>query len=424
MKTGVSTTPWLSVSRPRRARPSVSSTLELRACAELSQRALRMAARLRGAAPCRCCRSPISRAAPPVPPPLPVRRAARRLRAATARQPPSMQALQRIETHRRDLRGEPQLRQPVRPVSRRRTASPTRRAEQKTQLDHDGNAAAATCRRSTTTASPTRASRALPNGPFRIDAPPINRAHRRDRAEPDPRLLPQPGADQRRHATTCSSRCRSVGGWTMGYYDGSHAAGCGSGRSDYTLADNFFMGAFGGSYLNHQWLICACTPRSRERAGGDARRSSTTTASSRSSPTRRRPVLARCRSQRRRRRRSRPTATSVNTSQPPYQPSGVPPAAGGNARARRSEARNGRQPVPPQTAKTIGDTLVGEGRVVGLVRRRLERGARRRPPAARARSARVIYNRERGQPDLPAAPPAVQLLRALRAGHRGPRAST
>ena len=28
----------------------------------------------------------------------------------------------------------------------------------------------------------------------------------------------------------------------------------------YTLADNFFMGAFGGSFLNHQCLICACTP--------------------------------------------------------------------------------------------------------------------------------------------------------------------
>src|SRR5258708_8168315 len=29
----------------------------------------------------------------------------------------------------------------------------------------------------------------------------------------------------------------------------------------YTLADNFFMGAFGGSYLNHFWLACACTPK-------------------------------------------------------------------------------------------------------------------------------------------------------------------
>ena len=28
----------------------------------------------------------------------------------------------------------------------------------------------------------------------------------------------------------------------------------------YTLADNYFHSAFGGSFLNHQWLICACTP--------------------------------------------------------------------------------------------------------------------------------------------------------------------
>src|SRR6478736_767542 len=28
----------------------------------------------------------------------------------------------------------------------------------------------------------------------------------------------------------------------------------------YTLADHFFQAAFGGSFLNHFWLICACTP--------------------------------------------------------------------------------------------------------------------------------------------------------------------
>ena len=33
---------------------------------------------------------------------------------------------------------------------------------------------------------------------------------------------------------------------------------------EYTLADNFFMAAFGGSYLNHHWLICACTPQHQE----------------------------------------------------------------------------------------------------------------------------------------------------------------
>jgi acid phosphatase len=30
--------------------------------------------------------------------------------------------------------------------------------------------------------------------------------------------------------------------------------------AQYTLADNFFHSAFGGSFLNHQWLVCACTP--------------------------------------------------------------------------------------------------------------------------------------------------------------------
>ncbi|CAA7612884.1 Acid phosphatase [Magnetospirillum sp. LM-5] len=30
--------------------------------------------------------------------------------------------------------------------------------------------------------------------------------------------------------------------------------------SQYTLADNFFQAAFGGSFLNHMWLACACTP--------------------------------------------------------------------------------------------------------------------------------------------------------------------
>ena len=28
----------------------------------------------------------------------------------------------------------------------------------------------------------------------------------------------------------------------------------------YTLLDNFYMGTFGGSFLNHIWLVCACAP--------------------------------------------------------------------------------------------------------------------------------------------------------------------
>jgi acid phosphatase len=51
-----------------------------------------------------------------------------------------------------------------------------------------------------------------------------------------------------------------AGGMTMGYYDGSKMALWKIARQ-YTLADNFFMGAFGGSFLNHQYLICACAPQ-------------------------------------------------------------------------------------------------------------------------------------------------------------------
>ncbi|WP_428311316.1 acid phosphatase [Hydrocarboniphaga sp.] len=50
-----------------------------------------------------------------------------------------------------------------------------------------------------------------------------------------------------------------AGGLVMGYYDGSRMS-LWSLAKDYVLADNFFQGAFGGSFLNHQYLICACAP--------------------------------------------------------------------------------------------------------------------------------------------------------------------
>jgi phospholipase C len=48
-------------------------------------------------------------------------------------------------------------------------------------------------------------------------------------------------------------------GLVMSYYD---AAQMPEGRlaRQYVLADNFFHAAFGGSFLNHFWLVCACTP--------------------------------------------------------------------------------------------------------------------------------------------------------------------
>src|SRR4051812_2640849 len=53
-------------------------------------------------------------------------------------------------------------------------------------------------------------------------------------------------------------------GLTMGTYDTTalpiyaylHAAG----HPNYVIADRFFQAAFGGSFLNHQWLVAAATP--------------------------------------------------------------------------------------------------------------------------------------------------------------------
>jgi len=53
-------------------------------------------------------------------------------------------------------------------------------------------------------------------------------------------------------------------GLAMGYYDTTrlpiynylHAPG----HPKYAIADNFFQGAFGGSFLNHQWLVAAAAP--------------------------------------------------------------------------------------------------------------------------------------------------------------------
>ena len=50
-----------------------------------------------------------------------------------------------------------------------------------------------------------------------------------------------------------------AGGVTMGHWDYSQSK-LWALAQQYVLADNFFMGAFGGSFLTHQYLICACAP--------------------------------------------------------------------------------------------------------------------------------------------------------------------
>ena len=55
-----------------------------------------------------------------------------------------------------------------------------------------------------------------------------------------------------------------VTGLTMGYYDTTQLPLYrylhGPDHPSYAIADNFFQAAFGGSFLNHQWLIAAATP--------------------------------------------------------------------------------------------------------------------------------------------------------------------
>ena len=48
-------------------------------------------------------------------------------------------------------------------------------------------------------------------------------------------------------------------GLAMGYYPTAQLP-MAKEAANYVLSDNFFHGAFGGSFLNHQWLVCACTP--------------------------------------------------------------------------------------------------------------------------------------------------------------------
>ncbi len=49
-------------------------------------------------------------------------------------------------------------------------------------------------------------------------------------------------------------------GLVMSAYDATNMPE-GNLAQQYTMADNFFHAAFGGSYLNHFWLVCGCTPR-------------------------------------------------------------------------------------------------------------------------------------------------------------------
>jgi phospholipase C len=261
-------------------------------------------------------------------------------------------------------------------------------AEQKTQLDHDGRPLPYLPPVYEGNKVNPRFPQNLPNGPFQIDAPPVN-----GRME---EVLPSPIHNYYQNREQINGgknnlfvAMTNVGAWTMGYFDGSKMK-VWNWAKQYTLTDHFFMGAFGGSYLNHQWLICACTP---------------------TDPTA--PPTAKAQLDEQGRLRKRPESPPsvllgpvqvydgrvspdgyvVNTAQPPYQPSGIPPAAGGSL----DLANPAGHPLAPQTLKTIGDTLSAKGVswawYAGGWNAALADG-RKDPTIRRA----VIYSREPGSP--------------------------
>jgi acid phosphatase len=189
----------------------------------------------------------------------------------------------------------------------------------------------------------------LANGPFRIDAEPANlplSVPTRDLVHRFYQNIEQiDGGRNDRFAAVSDA-----GGLVMGYYDGSSMAVWQLAR-EFTLADHFFMGTFGGSFMNHLWLACACATRYPEApdalkshvdAQGRLLRKADSPSSALTGPPRWEQDGA-----------LTPEGDAINTMQPPYQPSGIAPAAGGDPQL----ADAARHPLPPQDAPTIGDHL-------------------------------------------------------------------
>ncbi len=150
------------------------------------------------------------------------------------------------------------------------------------------------------------------------------------------------------------------GGEVMGHYDGSGLP-MWSIAQHYTLADNFFMGGFGGSFFNHMYLACACAPLYPDADKSPAKPSisvvepdgvtlklaANSPASALGGP----PKFVSDGN-------LTPDFYAVNTMQPPYQPSAVKPAPGEDpAYADPANPTT----LTPQTETTIGDLLTAKG---------------------------------------------------------------
>jgi len=146
-----------------------------------------------------------------------------------------------------------------------------------------------------------------------------------------------------------------AGGLVMGHY--AHAKlPLERIAKEFVLADNFFMGAFGGSFLNHFWLVCACTPTYPNAANSPAKSliaavedDKVTLKTKPESPASALDGIPKFFDG-----NLTPDFYAVNTMQPPYQPSGNKPAEGGDP-ALADPAKP--TTLPPQTEQHIGDLL-------------------------------------------------------------------
>ncbi|QEL56242.1 acid phosphatase [Chromobacterium paludis] len=157
-----------------------------------------------------------------------------------------------------------------------------------------------------------------------------------------------------------------AGGLSMGYYDGSKMA-MWKLAQQYTLADNFFMGAFGGSFLNHQYLICACAPEypnaDTSVAKGSISAIDTDSKGNfvRLTPADNSPVsvlIGPAKYKNDSNLTPKDNAGkfyAVNTMQPPFQPSGNKPAAGDSTGKYADPGKS--TTLPAQTQATIADRL-------------------------------------------------------------------
>jgi acid phosphatase len=164
-----------------------------------------------------------------------------------------------------------------------------------------------------------------------------------------------------------------AGGLTMGHFDTSRSALYALAH-EYVLADHFFQGAFGGSFLNHQYLICACAPQYPNADTDPAKpsiaildRDAAGHYLPRLTPAKDSPASALDGPPRFAKSGNLTPANyfgdgkfyAVNTMQPPYQPSGNAPAAADTGGQYADPANP--TTLPPQTAPTIGDRLSAKG---------------------------------------------------------------